>query len=257
MYAVSFMIAAFVVIIQKGFHPACKLPSTQCTCETALYATVGSLALLAGLVQFIVGYFASMAVLSDSLHALADSGADFLGVFIAYKASAMQGKEKVVRSFGNKMIALFLVVGGVLIAYEALERWMNNEYVVSPVAAMLVGGFGYFIDHLRVTTLRKARQHYASASIDGFIDHAQSDKFHSGVIALGGVIASASMLLPFSPSSYEGSIKAFDLTANIVLTAYMLSLGYRRWHNKGCGHAHSKQKKQLHKHTHCDHNHHH
>lgn len=237
MYSLSFFLMPFWYILRDGYIPICQAPAMRCQCEMALYTTVGSLALIAGFLQFIVGYQYSMAVLTDSLHAIADGSADFLGVYIAYKVhGAMPAREKKLRLLGNKAIAVFLVVGGMVVAREAIGRWQGGEYPVSPIAAMLVGGAGFIIDALRTITLKKAREHFASDNIDGFIDHARTDAIHSLAVAIIGGAAAMAAYLPVDRVVYQHHILLLDLAASVGLSLYMIWLGYRRWYNKGCGH---------------------
>ncbi len=70
-------------LIRNGHSSDCPAPKMRCICEKHLYAITGALALIAGITQTLAGMRFSMAVLSDSLHALADAGADFVGVFVS------------------------------------------------------------------------------------------------------------------------------------------------------------------------------
>ena len=72
-------------ILRHGRSLKCPAPAGSCICEEELYTTTGVLALIAGLIQWVVGYKYSMAALSDSLHALTDAFADFLAVVIVKK----------------------------------------------------------------------------------------------------------------------------------------------------------------------------
>lgn len=231
-------------IVSNGFVHSCPAPKERCNCETQVLLVVACLALVAGIVQAVTGYYFSLAILSDSVHAMGDAGADFFGAYIAYKVLVSPSSEKRLSLISSKVIGGFIVVGGSLVAYEALERWVEGTYLVSPLAAMLAGSAGYLIDRKRVGILKNARSHYPSDRIDGYIDHAQTDKVHSLYVAVIGGIAWMADFLPVEQTLYMMIVQYIDFSASIFLSGYMFRIGRNRWYGKGCGHNHAQHNKK-------------
>ena len=230
-------------IIITGHRSACPAPSAPCTCEAALYTLVGILGLVAGLTQWAVGYVASMAVLSDSLHAFSDTAADFWGAAIVVGVRSMKDypvAEKRLDKLGNRVIALVLVFGAVLVGRQAIMRWSAGNYPVLPIAIIVVGIFGIVIDFLRWQTLSRARvRNRTSKRLPALIAHAQSDAMHSVMVAGIGVLTLAGVLLPIAKETYLGGIKLIDFIASLGLTVYMFYFAKKIWKGEGCGHDHT------------------
>lgn len=213
----------------------CSAPASHCTCEAKLYATTGTLALIAGLIQWVVGYHYSMAALSDALHALADAAADFLGMFIAQKVRADRSKTNELRTIGNKLIASLLVFGALVIGFEAADRWSGDSYVVWLPAVALVGLFGLAIDLIRFRMLSKAREHSNNSNLEGLIEHARSDAWHSGIISVVALLAMLGSLIGIESGLYAFMVRLTDYLASLGLAGYMMCiLAPRIWKGKGC-----------------------
>lgn len=242
-----------ISIARNGYQEGCPAPEARCSCETSLYAIVGILAFLGGFVQWGIGYYRSMAVLSDSLHALADAGADFWGMYIARKVymsnqqARHSSKEKILahareielRRIGNKIIAVLLAIGALVVGYEAIERWSEGAYLVSPPVIILAGTFGLAIDLVRWRILSKARIHSSNENLFALISHTKSDAFHSAIIAGIGIVATAGALLPVDQGLYQRGVKLVDFTASLALAGYMLFyLSWKIWHGQSCGSKH-------------------
>lgn len=258
-----------VSIARNGYQEGCPAPEAGCSCETSLYATVGTLAFIGGISQWLVGYYRSMAVLSDSLHALADAGADFWGMYIARKVYAnnqtchtsrkeqvlAKAREIELRRVGNKVIAILLALGALIVGYEAIERWYAGTYLVSPLVIILAGTFGLAIDLMRCRILIKAIGHYSSnENLFALIDHAKSDAIHSAIIASIGMVATAGTLLPIDRGAYLGGVRVVDFAASLALAGYMLFyLSWKIWRGQACGDAH---RRAYHHEGPCDHHHH-
>jgi Co/Zn/Cd efflux system component len=236
----------------------CPAPAKPCICEAQLYATTGTLALIAGLVQWSVGYRYSMAALSDSLHALADALADFVGMGIASKAYGNPLHDKQLRTTGNKIISILLALGAVIIVEEAYSRWHGDAYTVWLPAVVLVGLFGLGIDLLRFHMLTKAREHSRNDTVSGLIEHAKSDAWHSGIISVIALLAISGGSLGLEGGLYAFLVRLMDYLASLGLAGYMMFvLTPRIWRGEGCGHNHSKEDTELH-HVHgknCHHKH--
>lgn len=230
-------------IIKTGHRSKCPAPSAPCICEAELYLLVGVLGLTAGLTQWAVGYIASMAVLSDSLHAFSDAAADLWGVVIVLMVRGAKNhstKEKHLNKLGNQVIALVLVVGAVFVGQQAITRWGTGNYPVLPIAIIVVGLFGAAIDFLRWRTLARAKlRNDESERLPALIAHAKSDAIHSIIAAGIGAVALAGALLPVTKETYLGGIKLIDFIASLGLTVYMFYLSQKIWKGEGCGHNHS------------------
>ena len=228
---------------RNGMLNSCPAPTGHCTCESKLYAVTGSLALTAGLMQWIVGYHYSMAALSDALHALADASADFLSMIIAQKVRGNRSKTKELRSIGNKMIALLLALGALIIGIEAYDRWSGDSYLVWLPAVVLVGLFGLAVDLVRFRMLSKARKHSNNSNLEGLIEHARSDAWHSGIISTVALLAILGSLFSIESGLYTFLVWLGDYLASLGLAGYMmLVLAPRIWRGKGCcGDKHTHQ----------------
>lgn len=248
-------------LFSKGYLLSCPAPNDRCRCEATMLMVVALLALFAGGTQAVLGYYFSVAVLSDSVHALADAGADLFGAYIALRVLAIPLDEERLSFVSNKVVAGFIVVASGLIAIEAMERWFGNEYIVFPFVALLAGSIGYWIDTTRVRILRKAKIHYASPRIDGYIDHARTDAKHSKWVAIiGGVAFGFQLLTEFlffvgfsliSKDLYDPFIRLLDFGAAVYISIWMMKVGYNRWSGSGHDHSHShsdNDKKCDHKH---------
>lgn len=219
----------------NGSLDSCQAPASPCTCESKLYATTGTLALIAGLAQLVVGNYYSMAALSDALHALADAGADFVGMFIAHKVRGNPTKTKEWRSVGNKLIATLLVVGAWFIASESKDRWLGDSYTVWLPAVLFVGLLGLAIDLVRFRMLSKAREHAGNSNLEGLIEHARSDAWHSGIISAVAALAMLGSLLNLENGLYDFLVHLSDFLASIGLALYMtFILAPRIWKGEGC-----------------------
>lgn len=226
-------------IITEGRHSSCHAPIEPCTCRRKLLATTGSLALLAGLTQWGVGYSYSMAALSEALHAAADSIADFFGIEIERRVINDPHKEAFIRASGDKIIASLLVLGAFVIINEAHERWVSGFYPVWLLAILLVSIFGISIDLLRIRMFRKARKHSDNTNLQGLIVHALSDAQHKGIITVVVLIAMSGTFLGIERGLYEFLVRLSDYLASLGLALYMMFiLSPRIWQGKGCGHVH-------------------
>lgn len=237
----------------NGSLKDCPAPSEACTCEGKLYATTGTLALVAGLAQLVVGYQYSMAALSDALHALSDASADFLGMFIAKKVLANPEKTKELRETGNKWISGLLIAGALIIGFKAHDRWTSGNYLVWLPAVIAVGLLGLAIDLIRFRMLSKARTHSNNSNLEGLIEHAKSDAWHSGIISTVAILAVLGSSLEIESHMYDFLVRLTDYLTSLGLAGYMMGiLAPRIWRGQGCGH------KQVpgHKHSEkCDHHH--
>ncbi len=218
-------------MLKHGRDSNCSAPAKPCICEAQLYAITGTLALIAGFVQLSVGYRYSMAILSDSLHALSDALADFVGMGIAHNLKGRPYREKKLRAIGNKVIASILALGAIVIAYEAYDRWSSDSYVVWLPAVIAVGLFGLGIDLLRLSMLTKARKHSENETLLGLIEHAKYDAWHSGIISVIALLAMGGVLFNLEEGLYTFLVHLTDYLASLVLAGYMLFIATPNvWH---------------------------
>lgn len=214
-------------LIFHGRSKDCPAPEERCSCEKHLYAITGALALIAGVAQLLVGLRFSMAVLSDSLHALADAGADFVGVLVAHKVGRSPHQEDEIRARGNKFVAGMLAIGAAIISNEAYGRWGEGGNEVFLPAVIGIGLFGLVVDLLRLRMLSQAYKHSGKATLPALIVHASSDAKHSGIISIAAIVAfiGEPLLKYFELDqwivNYQKSVGYADCLASLILAGYM------------------------------------
>lgn len=249
-------------LFSTGKLNSCLSPMGPCTCRRKLLASTGTMALFAGLTQWVVGYNFSMAALSESLHAFADSSADFFGIAIEKKIhDSPQHEEEDVREGADKVIASLLVLGAILIGIEAYDRWSSGNYPVWLLAVVLVGLFGISIDLLRIRMFSKAREHSDNSNLQGLIGHARSDAQHKGIVTTIAILAMCGVFLGIESGLYNFFVRLSDYLASLGLAGFMMFiLAPRIWRGQGCGHDLSKKSSAHtpHEHSHgpgCNHSH--
>lgn len=247
-------------ILVTGHTSACPSPDQPCTCEATLYITTGTLAFVAGLMQWFVGFRYSMAAVSDALHALSDSFADFLGVGIAKASKRRPLRAEQLRTIGNRLIALLLAAGAIIIAYEAYARWTHDTYLVWLPAVLGIGIFGLGIDVLRFRMLSQAGKRTGNTSTRALMEHAKSDAWHSAIICVIAILGIGGSFFHTDTDAYQYMVHAVDYAASLGLAGYMLAvLAPRIWRGQSCGHKHEPAK-HTHSHDECcghHHDHHH
>ncbi len=213
-------------VLCYGHDTNCRAERNICYCEDRLYIVTGLLGFASGLVQCVIGYRASMAVLSDALHALSDAGADFAGAFIVWKVRQRHFRraedEERLRHDGNRIIAFLLVVGAILIAYEAIGRLSAPGYIVQLTAVLAAGCFALLVSLLRLRMLVKARSHLSSTNLAAVTLHAKSDVRHSLIICSTGLVAWGIGFLHVGPAAgYAATLRYIDVGLSFVLAAWM------------------------------------
>jgi len=208
-----------LAFILRGHVSSCPVPNNPCVCEKKQYAFTGILALIAGSFQAFMGNRYSLALLSDSLHALTDAAADLFGIQVASRVKAHNHRADEIRKRGDRVIALLLVAGALWILYEALSRWIVGGHYVSPPIITIVGFAGGTIDALRWFTLRNAQILSPNSTRAGIIAHAKSDFWHSVIVfAVGGAMWSAGHIAERA----NGFIIGIDLALSSILALYMM-----------------------------------
>lgn len=214
--------------------------SGACLCAFRLFLITGILAVVAGLVSGVIGYGASMALLSDAPHSLADGIADFIaaGLVLWY------GKE-VDDGYWHWLLAALLGAAVLYIGYEAYERITLVDYPVSGPWAFLGASFTLFIHWVRLRFL--TTQEKITKLRNGVIGHVRADIRHASIAALLGVVMTILDLLNQRPL-----MKWFDLGLTAVLVLMLLRQTKRIAMGEGCGgHDH-----EHHDHAaDCDHTH--
>jgi Co/Zn/Cd efflux system component len=209
--------------------PALK-KSGGCICENRQYLFTGTLAFIAGIMQAMVGYRHSMAVLSDSLHALADGMSDFWAARIALKVHKNHGEEYPIRENGDKIIAVIMVLGACWILYEVFERWTGDGYAVSAGAIFFVGIATTILHNIRIFSLKKAQRISPNRTRKSILLHAYSDRIHTVIVAIvGGVLYWAEIL---ASQGLNTLVRPADLILSAGLAGYMIYLSYQIWTGK-------------------------
>jgi Co/Zn/Cd efflux system component len=225
-------------LIRTGHTSSCPaLSHERCTCERTQYIVTGILALTVGLTQAFFGYNHSVALLSDSLHALADALADFVGVFIVWRIYLHPLREDEYRKRGDKIIATLLALGALWVLYETAIRALG-AHQVTPHIAMLVGYASAVVDYLRYSYLRNAQVLWFTRTRESLMQHAHADYLHGLVVGSVGMMAwLVELLFSNNPLAFA-SIRALDIGLSLLLVLYMLRLSHRMWEGHSCGHDH-------------------
>lgn len=233
-----------LMFFKNGHAASCGVPNKACNCESRLYVITGLLGITAGAIQGVLGYFGSLALLSDALHALSDGVADFFAAIIAIGILRAPHREDALREIGRKVIALALAGSAVWIVAEALERAFTGTHVVVPLVLAAGGAGGAVIDALRLSLLRKAQDTAPNSLRAGLIAHAQSDLYRS-VIAAGVGTALVVGEATFATPGFKDAVAYLDLGASAALSVYMLFLAKGIWRGE---HTHTPGKAHHHEH---------
>lgn len=220
--------------LKTGHRISCS--ENPCICASFQFFVTGILALLVGIVQAFVGYYKSMAILSDSLHAIQDSLSDFWGIIVEKRVARNPKNEEVLRKRGDRIIAFLLFIGAIGILRETIERMSANDYLVSLGAVIGVGFLSVIVDLLRWWILYQAQKRSPTRTRAGLILHAKTDAIHGGVITVVGLLSFAAIMLLMMPASY---LKPIDLTFSVLLACYMMYLSVGIW--KGEHHSHNSE----------------
>ena len=230
---------------KNGHAASCGVPKSRCICAPQLYVLTGVLAICAGTIQGVMGYWSSLALLSDALHALADGAADFFAAIIAAFIARRPHKEQVLEEKGRKVIALALAAGAAWVIWETVERAVTGNHTVIPWVLAVGGAGGACIDALRLSLLRKAQDTAPNGMRRGLIAHARTD-MHRSIIAavIGGALWAGETAV--KAVWFEEVVSYLDLTLSAGLSLYMLYLAKGIWRGE---HVHG-----AHKHGVCHHN---
>ena len=226
--------------VMHGHGASCPARSAPaaCVCEGKMYVLTGALAVFAGGMQAAIGWWSSMALLSDALHAIADGAADFFAAWLAGHISRNPHKEKSLRHTGGKIIAASLAASALWVAHEAVGRAVAGTHTVIPILLFFGGAGGMAVDALRLRLLRKAQENAPNSTRAGLVAHAQSDMWRSGIAAFVGALLLAGEML-IKARWFTVGISYLDLALSIILSGYMLFLAKGIWQGEhACGHKH-------------------
>lgn len=228
----------------NGHATFCGAPQKPCSCPR-LYVFTGLLAVLAGGIQVMLGYWSSLALLSDGLHAGADGAADLLVAVIAVWILQKPHLGEMLEEIGRKVIALALAGSALWVIAEAIERGFAGTHTVIPWVLVAGGAGGAAIDALRLSLLRKAQGVAPDGLRAGLIVHARSDLYRS-IIAAGIGVALVVGEFAIKTVWFENAVSYLDLTLSVALSIYMFYLAKGIWHGEhvhshergDCGHHH-------------------
>lgn len=230
----------------SGHATSCGAPEKPCSCPR-LYVFTGLLAVLAGGIQVLFGYWSSLALLSDGIHAGADGAADFLVAIIAIHVLRNPHLKEVLEDGGRKVVALMLATSAAWVIWEAVDRALVGTHAVVPWILALGGVGGACVDVFRLYLLRKAQETAPNGMRKGLIAHAKSDMYRSVVAAIvGGALMAGEFAV--KTAWFENAVSYLDLTLSVALSVYMFYLAKEIWRGE---HMHS------HEHGSCGHDHHH
>ena len=228
-----------LAFFKNGHAASCGAPESKCSCAPWLYVLTGALGVCAGVVQWVVGYWSSLALLSDGIHAVADGSTDFLVAIIAVHILRNPHKEQMLEEDGSKVIAIALTVSAAWIIWEALGRAFAGTHTVIPWMLAVGGMGGACIDGLRLHLLRKAQNTAPDGMRGGLIAHAKSDMYRSIIAAtVGGALTAGEIAI--KTAWFEDTVSSLDLTLSVALSVYMFYLAKGIWrgeHMHGHGHG--------------------
>lgn len=214
-----------LTFIRTGHVAACSDPIT-CRCEARRNMVAGTAALSTSVVMAVVGWFSSLAVLSDAPHAFGDSAGYFIAVAVIRFAGSSQLSPRATRRM-RRILSALLGLSVILIAHEALDRLWLTDYPISPLLACAAAAYGTIAHGSSWLILRNRLG--ASGMNDGLVAHAQSDCYHAlSVLAISALTAFATRGL-----AVDLPLKAIDLGFTAVLVAYMSVLTvyvWKGWH---------------------------
>lgn len=223
--------------VLRGVHDkSCLAPDKPCSCsaEQQQYNTTGSLSILGGVGEFIIGRLFSMLALTASLHSGVDGIADVYGGRIAKKARENPANAESIRRKGSHIIAFLMAVGAVWILYEASGRlFFKGDHFVSPLWIMLAGLGKGSIDVLRVWILFNAQQSNPNETVESLLLHAMSDFIHSSVASIVGGVMWISELVAVD---IQEILQVVDLLLSLLLAVYMMYLSQLIWQGRHHGH---------------------
>ena len=223
---------------KKGHATSCGAPQNPCSCPR-LYVFTGLLAVLAGGIQVMFGYWSSLALLSDGLHAGADGAADFLVAIIAIHVLRNPHLEQVLEDGGRKVVALMLAASAAWVVWEAFDRALIGTNAVVPWILALGGIGGASVDAYRLYLLRRAQEMAPNGMRRGLIAHARSDMYRSIIAAtVGSILVGGELVV--KTVRFESAISYLDLILSFGLSLYMFYLAKGIW----CGehtHVHTRE----------------
>ncbi|TXH00248.1 MAG: cation transporter [Candidatus Moraniibacteriota bacterium] len=210
--------------LRTGHRASCSVHQLgNCSCEWFLYNFTGTLSLFTGFAQIGFGYTRSLAVTSDALHALIDSGTDFFGAFVTHRnQEAPERAHQRIRRF-NIFAGLLLIVGVLFLWYELSERLIGGYGNVSIAAVCLLGGLGSLVDCLRLWLVTRADKQSKSQARPGILAHIRSDLYHSlFVLGIGGLLYWAQGVDP----RFVRFLPAFDTAGTVIIGIIMMMYAY-------------------------------
>ena len=223
--------------VLRGVHDkSCLAPDKPCSCsaEQQQYYTTGSLSILGGVGEFIIGRLFSMLALTASFHSGVDGIADVYGGRIAKKAREDPANAGSIRRKGNHIIAFLMAAGAVWILYDASDRlFFEGLHFVAPLWIMLAGLGKGSIDTLRILILLNAQRSNPNETVESLLLHAISDFIHSGVASIVGGVMWVSEL---AATDIQRILQWIDLGSSLLLAGYMMYLSKLIWQGRHHGH---------------------
>jgi Co/Zn/Cd efflux system component len=175
-------------LLYTGHERSCPVFQNQpCShqCRKKLFRTSGFLAIAAGFITSLLGYYAgSFFTLSEAAHVAIDSLADFYGAHIEGRVEKHGHRETDIRKQGSVVIALLLFLAAIFILVELFRE----HHTLIPRAMILAGIIGTGINLLRSKMLQGREVLSNNKTRTDLIRHARSDVFHSTYVAAVGIV---------------------------------------------------------------------
>jgi len=188
-----------------------KIEICEKNCEGKRYVVTGILSLIAALAEGGFGFFKSLSLFSDGVHASADGAGDFVGAWAAKKARRCPHEEATARKRGNKAIAVLLGISAVWVIFESFER-MLGAYEVDPLFMITLPFVALCIHFLRFRILHGSP--FKNETLSGILMHVKGDILITLLVIVVGIISLGASVIHVNP-------KWFDLPFSVLLSLYL------------------------------------
>lgn len=218
-----------IQLYQTGHMSSC-VNRDACRCTAFQYFISGIGAFVAAGITAYIGSWSSLAILSESPHALIDGAGDFfaLGMTLWY-GRAISRNETGLAS--RLILGLLLIASAIWIGHEGYERIWMPEYPISTMWASIAAALACGIHSVRLLVLRFGGSY--DQIHDGVVRHAKADQVHAAIVA------SFTLLVTFVVwIGADLPLRWLDLSVTAGLIVYMLYQSYRIIRGEGCGHDH-------------------
>lgn len=186
-------------ILRTSHKVGCDLDPEHCRCAIQVSLMAGHLGLVSAVAQLIIGYFTSLAVMTDAQHSFGDFSGYYLAAFVWYKWGTKPSHRAQINT--SRIMALLLFISIWFIGYEAWHRASLAEYPIHPEIAIWATLLGIIANGITLVLFTRNKER--NMITNSQIGHAKTDLFHS--------------------------LTVFLLTLIVVILGDRLSLEWQRW----------------------------